>query len=80
MEAPLVQDEKGQYYVQKYNIAAKNLDEMVTVTVGGLTVRYGGLSYVRQVAVLYPDTYGEELANTAKALYVYNQTANAYFQ
>ena len=72
-------ESNGQYYVEKVNVAAKDLDEMVTVTVGGLTVRYCGLSYVRQVAVLYPAYYSEALINVAKALYAYNQAANAYF-
>ena len=74
-----VQSGENQYYVDKVNVAAKDLDEMVTVTVGGLTVKYCGLSYVRQVAVLYPDNYSEALVNVAKALYAYNQAANAYF-
>ena len=72
-------ESNGQYYVDKVNVAAKDLDEMVTVTIGGLTVRYCGLSYVRQVAVLYPTYYSESLINVAKALYAYNQAANAYF-
>ena len=72
-------ESNGQYYVEKVNVAAKDLDEMVTVTVGGLTARYCGLSYVRQVAVLYPTYYSEALVNVAKALYAYNQAANAYF-
>ena len=70
---------QNQCYVDKTNVAAPNLDEMATVTVGGLTARYGGLSYVRQVAVLYPSSNLESLVNVAKALYAYNQAANAYF-
>ena len=72
-------ESNGQYYVDKVNVAAKDLDEMVTVTVGGLTVKYCGLSYVRQVAVLHADVYSGNLVNAAKALYAYNQAANAYF-
>ena len=52
---------------------------MITVTVGGLTVRYCGLSYVRQVVVLYAAYYSEALSNVARALYAYNRAANAYF-
>ena len=65
--------------MDKAIVAAKDLDEMATVTVGGLTARYCGLSYVRQVAVLYPSNYGENLVNVAKALYAYNDAANTYF-
>ena len=63
----------NQYYVDKVNVAAKDLDRMVTVTVGGLTVNYCGMSYVRQVAVRYPNYYSAALVNVAKALYAYNQ-------
>ena len=80
VEMTPVQSGENQYYVEKVNVAAKNLDDMSTVTVGGLTARYGGLSYVRQVAVQHPDVYSTELVNTARALYAYNQTANAYFE
>ena len=79
VKATPVVAENGQYYVDKVNVAAKDLDEMVIVTVGGLTAKYGGLSYVRQVAILYPSYYPESLVNVAKALYAYNQAANAYF-
>ena len=75
-----VQSGENEYYVDKENVAAKELDEMATVTVGGLTVQYCGLSYVRQVAVNHPENYSESLVNVAKALYAYNQAANAYFK
>lgn len=79
VEAVPVQSGQGQYYVDRANVAAKDLDEMITVTVGGLTVRYCGLSYVRQVVVLYAAYYSEALSNVARALYAYNRAANAYF-
>ena len=65
--------------MDKVGVAAKDLDEMVTVTVGGLTARYCGLSYVRQLTVLYPTYYPASLINVAKALYAYNQASNVYF-
>ena len=66
------------YYVEIPNIAAQHLDEMHTVTVGGLTIRYGGLSYVNQV-IKNPQYATEEMTNTAKALFAYNKMAENYF-
>ncbi len=67
----------GYYYVDKPNISARNLDEMYTVTVGGLSATYGALSYVRLVA---SDPKADPaLLNVAKALYLYNQAADLYF-
>ena len=66
------------YYVEIPNIAAQHLDQMHTVTVGGLTIRYGGLSYVNQV-IKNPQYATEEMTNTAKALFAYNKMAENYF-
>ena len=52
--------------------------EMHTVTVGGITVGYGGLSYVNQV-IKNPDYATEEMFAAAKALFAYNKLAEAYF-
>lgn len=79
-ETTPVESGENQYYVDKVNVAAKDLDKMVTVTVGGLTAHYCGLSYVRQVAVQYPTYYNEKLVNVVRALYAYNQAANTYFE
>ena len=66
------------YYVDVPNVAAKELDTMHTVAFeGGLTVRYCGLSYVNQILGWSGATQNE--INNAKALYLFNQTANAYF-
>ena len=65
------------YYVDVPNVAAKDLDEMQTVTVGGMGVSYCGLSYVNQILGWSGATQNE--INNAKALYLFNQTANAYF-
>jgi hypothetical protein len=71
--------QKGsEYYVEIANIAAQDLDAMHTVTVGGLTVRYGGLSYVNTV-LNNQAIAGEALVNTAKALFAYNKLAESYF-
>lgn len=68
------------YYVDKTNIAAKDIDRMYVVSVGGLDVSYCGLSYVRQVLNSYgSDESMVDLVNTVKALFAYNQAANAYF-
>ena len=65
------------YYVDVPNVAAKDLDVMHTVSVGGLSVSYGGLSYVNQMMNWTSAT--EAGLNMAKALYLYNQAANTYF-
>ena len=71
--------QKGsEYYVEIANIAAQDLDAMHTVTVGGLTVRYGGLSYVNQV-IKNPQYATEAMTNAAKALFAYNKMAEDYF-
>ena len=66
------------YYVEIPNIAAQHLDEMHTVSVGGLTIVYSGLSYVHQV-ITEPDHATEEMTNAAKALFAYNRQTEAYF-
>ena len=66
------------YYVEIPNIAAQHLDQMHTVTVGGLTIRYGGLSYVNQV-IKNPQYATEAMTNAAKALFAYNKMAENYF-
>ena len=59
------------------NIAAQNLDAVNTVSVGGLTIRYSGLSYAYMV--LKNPQASETLVNTVKALYFYNRSAEEYF-
>jgi hypothetical protein len=66
------------YYVEIPNIAAQHLDEMHTVSVGGLTIRYGGLSYVNQV-IKNPAYATAEMTEAAKALFAYNKMAETYF-
>ena len=64
------------YYVDKVDIAAKDLDVNSYVEVGGLKVWYCGMSYVRQILNTSTDT---NLINVCKALYAYSEAANAYF-
>ena len=66
------------YYVEISDIAAQDLEEMHTVTVGGITVKYGGLSYVNQV-VKNPQYATEALTNAVKALFAYHKMAEDYF-
>ena len=65
-----------EYYIEKANVAAKDLDTMYTFRLGNRQLTYCGLSYVNQVLNYSRD---EKLINLAKALYAYNQAANAYF-
>ena len=71
----------GVYVVTIPNIAAKDLDTMhtLTVTAGGqmLTLDTCALSYCW--SVLNYDLLSADMQNTVRALYVYNQEANAYF-
>jgi len=74
------QDSSGEWYVDKTDIAAKNLDKMATVQVGNLTATGCGLSYVRQVAIRYPHLFNQITIDAVRALYGYAMAANAYFE
>ena len=65
------------YYVDKVGVPARDLDVNSYVEVGGLTVWYSGMSYVRQILNSSNDT---NLINVCKALYAYSEAANAYFK
>ena len=69
----------NQYYVDKINVSAKDLDVPSVVNVGGLQVWYCGLSYVRQIAIQNADKSPEALLNVVRSLYAYSMAANAYF-
>ena len=69
-------EKDGKYYVQIPNIPAHRLSEMYQVTVGGITVTYGALSYVNQVMNFAAAT--PETVNMAKALFAYYEAAMAY--
>ena len=66
------------YFLEIPDIAAQDLDAMHTLTIGGITVTYSGLSYVNQV--LRYENAGETLVNTVKALFIYNKMAERFFQ
>jgi hypothetical protein len=61
------------YYVETSGIAAKDLEKMFQVKVGGITVTYGALSYVNS------KVGGSNVleSNISKALYAYWQAAEA---
>ena len=73
-EVAVQQNEKG-YYIESAGIAAKDLDEMLEFSVGGLTVTYGALSYVNSKAA----SSNADEANMAKALFAYYSAAESYF-
>ena len=64
------------YYVQNTNIPAAELDNQQSFAVGDVTFTYSALDYVKAVI-------GSSMIDTqkdlAKALFLYNQAANAYF-
>ena len=70
------------YYVEVKNISARNLDRMNTLVVKDgektvLTVKASGLSYV--YGALTSSDLDAKFVNAAKALFLYNQAADAYF-
>ena len=74
-EEVAVRKNSGGYYVQTAPIPAKNLDDMFEFTVDGLTISYGGLSYVKTML----ESEKEEDVYMVKALFAYNAAADAYF-
>ena len=65
----------GKYYIERPNISAHRLDDMHVFTCGGITVTYGGLSYVNQVMTYYKSGTTFDMAS---ALYAYSKAAEAY--
>lgn len=72
----------GRYYIEVPNISATDLDNMYTIQVktssdeSVLTLNYGAFSYVSSVL---SSSSNDNLKNVVKALYVYNQEAEVYF-
>ena len=75
--------QSGSYWIVEIsNIAAKDLDRLYTVTVTSasgkvLTVKACALGYCYRV--LASDRTSDTLKDTVRAIYLYNQAANAYF-
>lgn len=65
------------YYLDKANIAAAQLDDLQTFTVGGTTFSFSALDYAKAVA--FNSNMPKTQKNLAKSLYLYNAAANAYF-
>ena len=78
--ATAVYSAANRYYVALPNIAAKDLDtpHAYTVKCGSETYafRFSALSYAYQILQV---STNNDMVNLAKALYLYNQAANAYF-
>lgn len=71
-------EENGMYYyVDIPNIPSAELDTMYTVSVGDFSITYSALSYV--LSKLNKEDTEASLTNVLKAMYLYNQEANAYF-
>ncbi len=64
------------YYVDHENIPAAELDEQKELKVGDYTFTYTALDYAKAVV---NSGMGGDQKNLAKALFLYNQAANAYF-
>ncbi|MBQ1475108.1 MAG: hypothetical protein IIZ32_07375, partial [Ruminococcus sp.] len=64
-------------YFELKNISASNLDTLYTLTIGESSYRYSALDYVK--ACLLSDTTTYNMQILAKATYLYNRDANAYF-
>lgn len=64
-------------YFELKNISASNLDTLYTLTIGESSYRYSALDYVKACLLSDKTTYNMQIL--AKATYIYNQAANAYF-
>jgi uncharacterized repeat protein (TIGR02543 family) len=64
------------YYIELPDLAAKNLDQMHEFSVGGLTLNYGVMSYIYNIAF---NSNNEAAVDVVKALYAYHVAAKAYF-
>ncbi|MCM1315831.1 MAG: terpene cyclase/mutase family protein [Muribaculaceae bacterium] len=66
------------YYIDITDISADKLDVDCDTKIGGYTVTYSPMSYA--YAVLSSENASDSLKNVVRALYLYNQAANAYKQ
>jgi hypothetical protein len=71
------------YYVDVVGIAAKDLDEAVTITIDDGTdtaeVSYSPMTYCSNIWNNQTGKYSQEMKNLTAALYLYNQAANNFF-
>jgi hypothetical protein len=79
-----VKQRSGLYYVDVVGIAAKDLDENVTITISDGTnttdVSFNPMSYCQGVLNDTTGSFGADMKNLVRALYLYNQAANVYFK
>ena len=68
-------DGTANYYLEKSNIAAKNLDETYEFGIGDCKINVSAIAYVNMAMGKQTDDFD----NLLKALYNYNVAANAYF-
>ncbi len=77
---------KGKYYLEVTNIPAKDLDVTHTFAIIDgdenvlYSVAYSALSYAYKALTYSDELAPQTLKNMAKAIYLYNQAANAYFE
>jgi len=74
----------GLFYVDVVGIAAKDLDEYVTITISDgvntADVTFNPMSYCRSVYNNSTGAFDRELKDLVAALYLYNQAANEYLK
>jgi hypothetical protein len=79
-----VSKRSGLYYVDVLDIAAKDLDEDVTITIcDGINtadVTFNPMAYCQGVHNDTSGAFNQATKNLVAALYLYNQAANNYFQ
>ena len=67
------------YYKESAPIAAADLDEQQTLSVNGVDIKVSALDYAKVIVENKNNQMNETQINLAKALFLYNQAANAYF-
>ena len=83
-EALTIKQRDGLYYADVVGIAAKDLDEDVTVTISDGTstadISFNPMAYCQSVQNDTTGTFDQEMKDVVAALYLYNQAANVYFK
>ena len=73
-----VEGQAGKYVISISGIVSKDLDKTYTITIGGYTITYSALSYVK--TTLESTDSSVALKNLVKALYSLSVEAEEYFQ